>query len=41
MQPNRTEVLPGGLKGVNDGLQRLKENRVSGVKLIVHPQEVS
>jgi hypothetical protein len=32
-------VLPGGLIGVIEGLKRLEENKVSGVKLVVHPEE--
>jgi hypothetical protein len=38
-QPNRVEVLPGGLGGIVDGLERLGNKQVSGVKLIVRPQE--
>ncbi|KAI0751385.1 GroES-like protein [Daedaleopsis nitida] len=37
--PNRVEVLPGGLAAVPDGCDRLREDKVSGVKLIVRPQE--
>ena len=32
-------MVPGGLNGVQKGLDRLKANQVSGVKLVVHPQE--
>ncbi|KAH8074798.1 GroES-like protein [Cristinia sonorae] len=39
LKPNRTEALPGGLSGIPDGLKRLQNNQVSGVKLIAHPQE--
>ncbi|KZP13236.1 GroES-like protein [Athelia psychrophila] len=39
IQPNRIEVLAGGLSGVADGLARLQDGKVSGVKLIVRPQE--
>ncbi|KZT68004.1 GroES-like protein [Daedalea quercina L-15889] len=39
IKPNRVEVLPGGLEGILDGLDRLRNNRVSGVKLVAHPQE--
>ncbi|KAF9000174.1 GroES-like protein, partial [Hymenopellis radicata] len=39
--PNRFEVLPGGLNGVADGLERLFKGGVSGVKLVVHPQETA
>nr|VWP00646.1 ATP-dependent RNA helicase CshA (EC [Ganoderma boninense] len=41
IKPNRTEILPGGLNGVPDGLQRLKNNQVSGVKLVIHPQDTA
>ncbi|KAM5538086.1 hypothetical protein V8D89_008283 [Ganoderma adspersum] len=37
IKPNRTEILPGGLNGVVGGLERLKNNQVSGVKLVVRP----
>ena len=40
-QPNRTEVLPGGLEGVVAGLERLRNKQVSGVKLVVLPQETA
>ncbi|KAI0741794.1 GroES-like protein [Daedaleopsis nitida] len=39
--PNRVEVLPGGLAAVPDGCDRLREDKVSGVKLIVRPQETA
>ncbi|KAK7438604.1 hypothetical protein VKT23_017938 [Stygiomarasmius scandens] len=39
--PNKIEDLPNGLNGINDGLERLKKNQVSGVKLIARPQETS
>ena len=39
MQPNEVEVVPGGLAGVAEGLERLKQNKVSGKKLVVRPQE--
>ena len=41
MQPNRVEVLPGGLNGVVGGLERLKNNQVSGLKLVIHPHETA
>ncbi|KAI0822569.1 GroES-like protein [Trametes gibbosa] len=37
--PNRVEVLPNGLAGISDGLERQKKDQVSGIKLIAHPQE--
>ncbi|KAF5346005.1 hypothetical protein D9758_013847 [Tetrapyrgos nigripes] len=39
--PNRTEELPNGLAGIPDGLERLKNNQVSGTKLISLPQETA
>ncbi|KAF5342021.1 hypothetical protein D9611_002056 [Ephemerocybe angulata] len=39
IKPNRVEVLPNGLKAVTGGLERLFNNKVSGVKLVVRPQE--
>ncbi|KAF9002315.1 hypothetical protein BDQ17DRAFT_1326746 [Cyathus striatus] len=37
--PNKTEVAPGGLAGIPEGLKRLENDRVSGMKLVVHPDE--
>ncbi|KAJ8495265.1 hypothetical protein ONZ51_g1817 [Trametes cubensis] len=37
--PNKVEVLPNGLAGIPEGLQRLEDNKVSGKKLIVRPHE--
>ncbi|KAJ7164945.1 chaperonin 10-like protein [Mycena filopes] len=39
IQPNRVEVLPGGLNGVKVGCERLQNDLVSGVKLVVRPHE--
>ncbi|KAJ7626211.1 GroES-like protein [Roridomyces roridus] len=39
--PNRTEILPNGLAGIIDGLKRMEDNGVSGVKLVALPQETS
>ncbi|TFK82420.1 GroES-like protein [Polyporus arcularius HHB13444] len=39
--PNKVEVLPNGLAGIPDGLERLKQNKVSGTKLIARPQETA
>ncbi|EIW77130.1 GroES-like protein [Coniophora puteana RWD-64-598 SS2] len=39
--PNKVELLPGGLEGIVAGLERLRDNKVSGVKLAVHPQETA
>ncbi|KZP32288.1 GroES-like protein [Athelia psychrophila] len=39
IQANRVEILPGGLDGIVGGLGRLREDKVSGAKLVVRPQE--
>ncbi|TCD62490.1 hypothetical protein EIP91_006811 [Steccherinum ochraceum] len=39
IKPNAVEVLPNGLNGIVDGLARLQADQVSGLKLVVHPQE--
>ncbi|PIL32961.1 hypothetical protein GSI_05079 [Ganoderma sinense ZZ0214-1] len=39
--PNEVEVVPGGLAGIVEGLERLKQNKVAGKKLIVRPQETA
>ncbi|KAL5525561.1 hypothetical protein ACEPAG_6897 [Sanghuangporus baumii] len=39
IKPNHIEVLPGGLIGIPEGLERIKSGSVSAKKLIVHPQE--
>ncbi|KAI0737460.1 GroES-like protein [Daedaleopsis nitida] len=39
--PNRVEVLPGGLGGVEIGSERMREGKLSGIKLIVRPQETA
>ncbi|KAJ7505084.1 GroES-like protein [Mycena galericulata] len=39
--PNRVEKLPNGLAGIVDGLKRLEDNLVSGVKLVTFPQETT
>lgn len=36
-QPTRYELLPGGLAGIPGGLERLKNNQVSGNKLVALP----
>ncbi|EIW54862.1 GroES-like protein [Trametes versicolor FP-101664 SS1] len=41
LKPNPVEVLPNGLAGVTEGLARLKAKKVSGKKLVVHPQETA
>ncbi|ESK85197.1 GroES-likeprotein [Moniliophthora roreri MCA 2997] len=37
--PNRVQDLPNGLAGIVDGLERLKDNKTDGCKLIAHPQD--
>ncbi|KAI0754147.1 GroES-like protein [Daedaleopsis nitida] len=39
IKPNREELLPGGLHGVANGLERLRKDQVSGTKLVVRPQD--
>ncbi|KAF9260469.1 GroES-like protein, partial [Marasmius fiardii PR-910] len=39
IKPNRVEELPNGLAGIPDGLERLKKDQVSGVKLVALPHE--
>ncbi|KLO16654.1 GroES-like protein [Schizopora paradoxa] len=39
VKPNRVEVLPNGLAGVEPGLKRLENNEVSGMKLVIRPGE--
>ncbi|KAI0351738.1 GroES-like protein [Trametes cingulata] len=39
LKPNPIEVLPNGLAGIPEGLERLKATKVSGKKLVAHPQE--
>ncbi|KAL5525577.1 hypothetical protein ACEPAG_6913 [Sanghuangporus baumii] len=41
IKPNRVEVLPNGLAGIPDGLDRLRKNKVSGKKLIARPLETA
>ncbi|KAJ7164280.1 GroES-like protein [Mycena filopes] len=36
---NRCEYLPNGLAGISEGLERLKNGSVSGVKLVAHPHD--
>ncbi|KAI9573299.1 chaperonin 10-like protein [Boletus coccyginus] len=37
--PNQVEVVPGGLNGIAPGLEKLRNNLVSGKKLVVRPGE--
>ncbi|KAJ4469900.1 GroES-like protein [Lentinula aciculospora] len=37
--PNRVEKLRSGLAGIDEGLQKMKADKVSGVKLVAFPQE--
>ncbi|KAL0563225.1 hypothetical protein V5O48_018847 [Marasmius crinis-equi] len=39
--PNKVEELPNGLAGIPDGLERLRNDQVSGKKLVALPQETS
>ncbi|KAI0351739.1 GroES-like protein [Trametes cingulata] len=39
LKPNPVEVLPNGLAGIPEGLERLGNNKVSGKKLVARPHE--
>ncbi|KAG2036274.1 chaperonin 10-like protein [Suillus americanus] len=39
IQPLNYEVLPNGLEGIVEGLDRMKKGQVSGKKLVAHPQD--
>ncbi|KAL0069695.1 hypothetical protein AAF712_003353 [Marasmius tenuissimus] len=39
IKPNRIEKIPRGLAGITDGLAKLQNNQVSGVKVVVDPTE--
>ncbi|KAI0628915.1 GroES-like protein [Trametes polyzona] len=39
VEPNEVELLPGGLAAAPEGLERPEQNKVSGKKLVVRPQE--
>ncbi|OCH90831.1 GroES-like protein [Obba rivulosa] len=39
IKPNRHEVLPNGLAGIPDGLERMKKGQVSAHKLVARPLE--
>lgn len=41
IRPNRVETLPGGLAAAVAGLDRLRNGTVSGVKLVLRPQETT
>ncbi|KAJ3552134.1 hypothetical protein NM688_g4314 [Phlebia brevispora] len=41
LKPNHIEVLPNGLAGIAEGLERLAKWEVSARKLIAHPQETA
>jgi len=41
IKPNRVEIVPGGLGAIPAALGRLERGEVSGVKLVVHPQETA
>lgn len=41
LQPNKVEILPNGLAGIPDGLQRLQDDKISGTKLIALLQETA
>ncbi|KAF8988414.1 hypothetical protein BDQ17DRAFT_1435032 [Cyathus striatus] len=39
--PNKVQALSGGLAAISGGVDLLKNNQVSGVKLVVHPNETA
>ncbi|KAJ3518867.1 hypothetical protein NMY22_g13467 [Coprinellus aureogranulatus] len=39
IKPANLEVIPGGLRGVEEGVKRIDDGKVSGVKLVVHVEE--
>ncbi|KAI0342588.1 medium-chain dehydrogenase/reductase like protein [Trametopsis cervina] len=39
LKPNNVEVVPNGLAGIPDALEKLKAGKVSASKLVAHPQE--
>ncbi|KAI0074202.1 GroES-like protein [Panus rudis PR-1116 ss-1] len=41
IKPNHAEYIPGGLNGVPVGWEWLRNNQVSGKKLVVRPQETA
>lgn len=41
LRPNNVEVLPGGLRGIPGGVERLKEGTVHAGKLVARPQETA
>ncbi|KAF8970576.1 hypothetical protein BDZ97DRAFT_1789880, partial [Flammula alnicola] len=41
LKPNNIEILPNGLAGIPDGLARMEADKISGLKLVAHPQETA
>ncbi|CDO74504.1 hypothetical protein BN946_scf184979.g59 [Trametes cinnabarina] len=39
LKPNPVDLLANGLAGINEGLAKLKANKVSGKKVVARPQE--
>jgi hypothetical protein len=39
VQPNRVEIVPNGLAGIPDALEKLKQGKISGSKLVALPWE--
>lgn len=37
IQPNNVEVVPNGLAGIPDALEKMKAGKVSATKLVAHP----
>jgi len=41
IQPNRVDVISGGLKGIGSGLEKFDGGQIDGVKLVARPQETA
>ena len=39
MKPNKVELVAEGLKGIPAALDRFRDGKVSGVKIVAHPGE--
>lgn len=40
-KPNRYEVVAGGLAGVEQAFERMARGEVSGLKLVVRPEDAA
>ncbi|TBU30550.1 GroES-like protein [Dichomitus squalens] len=41
IRPLKVDIVPGGLAGIVSGVEKLRNNQVSGAKLVAHPQETA